>query len=353
MKKVVFALLSCVVCGGAIGAVPPVSTLRGPYPILSVPYKTDGALDVETLVEEARFVARCGVNGFIWAQSNDAVDLLTIDERKASFTALAAAFSGSETVVALGCQGADASAMESLARHVEYLDGKYPATRLVIVSRPPHDARSQEDIESYYRRLAAIAKRPVIIQTYTSDKVPIPSSKLLVSLAAEYPSVYGWIKEETGGEDANSRMIAEVSAPQIKTVFSAWGSFGWLDQYRRFGTRGLVSKRAGYADVLMYIWNALENKNEGMADAAFARYLLMMNLKETIPGGHLRGFNLYVLKKRGIFKNFLSRDYVDVEKTPGKWKLVDRVFDSGEIETIERRYAQLAPYLNLDAEKSR
>jgi hypothetical protein len=35
--------------------------LRGPLPILSVPYHDDGALDVETLVKEARFVADAGV----------------------------------------------------------------------------------------------------------------------------------------------------------------------------------------------------------------------------------------------------------------------------------------------------
>lgn len=324
--------------------------LRGPFPILSVPYHTDGSLDVKTLVEEARFVAGCGVNGFIWAQSNDAIDLLTIDERKDSFTALAAAFEGRSTIVALGCQGQDTAEMEVLARHVEHLSEKHPATCLVIVSRPPHDARSQEDIERYYQALAGIAKRPVIIQTYTSDKVPVPDTALLVRLAREHPAVYGWIKEETGGEDANARMLAETSAPEIKTVFSAWGSYGWIDQYRRFGTRGVISERAGYADVLMYIWRALERGDAARADEAFAQYLFVMNLKETVPGGHLRGFNLYVLKKRGIFKNFVSREYADEAKTPGMWKLEERVFTSGEISEIENRLERLKPYFGTSTE---
>jgi dihydrodipicolinate synthase/N-acetylneuraminate lyase len=56
--------------------------IRGPFPILSVPYEEDGALDVETLVREARFVADSGVEGFIWCQSNDAIDLLTAEEKK-------------------------------------------------------------------------------------------------------------------------------------------------------------------------------------------------------------------------------------------------------------------------------
>ena len=338
------AVVVAVALSAFSGAVP--DKLCGPYPILSVPYLEDGALDVKTLVEEARFVADCGVNGFIWGQSNDSIDLLTIDERKESFSALARAFEGRDTVVALGCQGRDTAAMESLARHVESLAAECPRAHLVMVSRPPHDARSQADLERYYRALARIARRPVIVQTYTSDKVPVPDPALLVRLAREYPATYGWIKEETGGDDANARMLAETSAPAVKTVFSAWGSYGWLDQHRRFGSRGVISERAAYADVLMHVWRALEKGDDAGADSAFAQYLMMMNLKETVPGGHLRGFNLYVLKKRGIFKNFVSREYADAEKTPGRWRLETRVFTPGEVAAIEGRFARLGPYLS-------
>ena len=343
------AVVVAVALSAFAGAVP--DKLRGPYPILSAPYHEDGALDVATLVDEARFVAECGVYGFIWGQSNDAIDLLTVDERKESFTALARAFEGRDTVVALGCQGRDTADMEALARHVEALAAECPRAHLARVSRPPHDARSQADIERYYRALARIAKRPVIVQTYTSDKVPVPDPALLVRLAREYPGIYGWIKEETAGGDANDRMLAETSAPEVKTVFSAWGSYGWLDQHRRFGTRGVISERAAYADVLMFVWRALEEGDAASADAAFAQYLLMMNLRETIPGGHLRGFSLYVLRKRGIFKNFVSREYADAEKTPGRWKLGTRVFTPGEAAEIESRFARLKPYLKDGAER--
>ena len=348
-----FTAANLMLAASAFALQPPPESLRGPFPILSVPYDADGSLDVETLVAEARFVARCGVNGFLWAQSNDAIDLLTVDERKLGFDALAKAFEGAVVVVVFGCQGRDTADMESLARHVEELAQRYPATRLAIASRPPHDARTQADIERYYRALARIAKRPVITQTYTSEKVPVPDVALLLRLAREYPGVYGWIKEETGGADANARMAAETASADVKTVFSAWGSYGWLDQHRRFGTRGVISERAAYADVMMHAWRALERGDDAKADDVFARYLLMMNLKETIPGGHLRGFNLYVLKKRGIFRNFVSREYADEAKTPGKWKLEERVFSPGEVAEIEDRYARLRRYMDCEAEAAR
>ncbi len=316
--------------------------IRGPFPILSVPYEEDGALDVATLVREARFVADSGVEGFIWCQSNDAIDLLTAEEKKLSFVALAKAFAGEDVVVALGCEGRDTAEMVDLAQEVERLAAQYPSAQLAIACRPPHDARTQDDLERYYRRLAEIAKRPVIIQTYTSDKVPAPAPELLIRLAREFPRIYGWIKEETGGEDANDRMRRECSAPEIKTVFSAWGSYGWIDQYRNYGTRGVVSERAAYADYLMEVWKALEAGDAKRVDELWAMYLLMMNLKETIPGGHLRGFNLYVLKKRGIFKNYVSREYADEQKTPGKWKLVRRAFTKREVAEIEDRWKRMS-----------
>ncbi len=256
--------------------------------------------------------------------------------------ALAQAFERTDVYVILGCQGRDTDEMVALATEVERLAAAYPAAKLAIACRPPHDARLQDDLERYYRRLAGIARRPVIVQTYCSDKVPIPSSELLIRLARTYPSVYGWIKEETGGADANARMRAECRASEVKTVFSAWGSYGWLDQHRRFGTRGVISERAAYADFLMAVWLALEAGDAARADDLFAKYLLMMNLKETIPGGHLRGFNLYVLKRRGIFRNYVSRDYMTPGDTSGQWKLEMRVFTPDEIAAIDDRLSRLA-----------
>lgn len=356
----VAVLSACIECvGGSVDAcgtpIPAADHkgIRGPFPILSVPYRADGAVDHDVLVKEARFVADAGVNGFIWCQSNDAVDLLSVEEKKASFEALARAFADEDVFVTLGCQGRDTDEMVALATEVERLADAFPRTRLLIACRPPHDARTQEDLGRYYRKLATIARRPVIIQTYASQKVPIPSVDLLLSLAREFPATYGWIKEETGGEDANARMRRMCAAKEIRTVFSAWGSYGWLDQYRNYGTRGLVSERAGYADVLMAVWNALEADDAARADELWSKYLLMMNLKETVPGGHLRGFNLYVLRKRGIFENFVSREYVDAEETPGKWKLAERVFTESEVAEIEDRWSRLAALLPARTHVSR
>ena len=82
----VAVLSACIECAGGVvdacGTPVPAAdhkSIRGPFPILSVPYRTDGSIDHDVLVKEARFVADAGVNGFIWCQSNDAVDLLSVE----------------------------------------------------------------------------------------------------------------------------------------------------------------------------------------------------------------------------------------------------------------------------------
>lgn len=62
---------------------------RGPFPILSTPYKTDGAVDFEVLARSARFMDWCESPGMIWPQSNDSIDLLTQDEKLEGMEVLA------------------------------------------------------------------------------------------------------------------------------------------------------------------------------------------------------------------------------------------------------------------------
>ena len=244
---VVFAALSfCAVADASV---------RGAYPILTTPYLADGALDCASLVREAEWTDAAGVDGVIWPQSDDSCDLLTTDEKKRGMSALAEASKGFRARLCLGVQGRDTAEMLALARHGESLAATVNS-RIVFISRPGDDCRTQEDLERYYEALAEVAKRPVIIQTYNGDNCPSPSVEFLVKLAERHPAVYGWIKEEVrDGFEANRRMKAELAAkPPLKTVFSAWGGWQWLYQARRLGSEGVISERAALAPMLAWCW---------------------------------------------------------------------------------------------------
>ncbi|MCR4411440.1 MAG: dihydrodipicolinate synthase family protein, partial [Thermoguttaceae bacterium] len=279
-----------------VGAAGAASTIRGPFPILSTPFTASGAVDFETLANQARFVDWCGCPGMIWPQSGDSVDLLTTDEKLQGMEVLAKTARHLRTALCLGVQGKDTDEMLVFARHAEKLA---PAA---IISRPPDSGRTEDDLRQYWRALAAVARRPVILQTTggVAYKGPVPSVQLLVELARTYPH-FGYIKEEAAPVIPRTRALLQ-ARPPIRRVFSARGGLGWLYE-SRLGTEGLITERAVFADLLTRIWELQQSGSDPAAlRDAYSKFLLMTNLAETHPGGSLRGFQLYVWKKRGVFR---------------------------------------------------
>ena len=313
--------------------------VRGPFPILSTPFTDSGAVDYEVLARQARFVNGCGSPGMIWPQSGDSVDLLTTDEKLRGMEVLAEATRGGRSALCLGVQGRDTAEMLAFAEHAENLA---PAA---IISRPPDSGKTEEDLRQYWRALAGVARRPVIIQTTggTAYRGKPPSVGLLIELAREFPH-FGYVKEEAA--PVLPRMKELLAArPVIRRVFSAMGGFGWLFQ-ARLGTEGLITERAVYADLLARIWTLMQSGSDpGALQDAFSRFLLMLNLRETIPGNQLRGFHLYVWKKRGIFKNLLSRAYGPNNSIPASPILSEQSLSPEDIAEIDSRFEMLRPYL--------
>ncbi len=313
--------------------------IRGPFPILSTPFTASGAVDFEVLADQARFVDRCGCPGMIWPQSGDSIDLLTADEKLRGMEVLANAARGLRTALCLGVQGKDTDEMLVFARHAEKLA---PAA---IISRPPDSGKTEADLRQYWRALATVVNRPVIFQTTggVAYKGPVPSVRLLIELAKE-SRYFGYVKEEAGAVIARTRELL-AARPPIRRVFSARGGLGWLYELR-LGTEGLITERAVYADLLTRIWN-MQQSGENPADCrdAYAKFLLMTNLSETIPGGSLRGAHLYVWKKRGVFKTLLSRNYGPGNTIPASPIVSELKLTQADIAEIEYRFEALTPYL--------
>ena len=284
--------------------------MRGPFPIMTTPYLSDGAVDYESLKREALFVLRSGCPGVVWCQSNDAVDLLSFEEKVRGYETLARALQGANITLALGCNGKDAEQMLREAKAVEGVAARFPSARIAIISRPPANGKTQDDIRSYYERLAEVARRPVIIQSYVNKTCPPPEVRLLIDLARRHPDVFGYVKEESEGNRANERMVEEVAAkPEMHVIYSAWGGWQWLYQSRRCGSEGLITERCAYAPLLAYIWKRMENGDaDGTLTQAFALYRLLID-QRGFPRGDMRGYALHYFKRLGIFSTTLTRQY--------------------------------------------
>ena len=76
----------------------------------------------------------------------------------------------------------------------------------------------------------------------------------------------------------------------------------------------------------------------------YSKLMLMFNLYHTHPG-NLRGYSLYVLKMRGVFRTMISREYGPGGSTPAKPIFRDLALSEEEIAEIEWRFESLQPYL--------
>ncbi len=319
-----------------VGADPKV---QGPFPILSTPFTKSGEVDFDVLANSARFVNWCGCPGMIWPQSGDSVDLLTTDEKLHGMEVLAKASAGFQSALCLGVQGKNTDEMLVFAEHVEKL------APTAIISRPPDSGKTEDDMRKYWHALAAVAKRPVIIQTTggVAYKGPSPSVELLKELAAAFP-YFGYVKEEAGPVIARTRALV-AAQPPIRRVFSARGGLGWLYE-SRLGTRGLITERAVYADLLTRIWELQQSGSDPNALAdAYSKFILMTNLSHTHPGSSLRGCQLYLWMKRGVYKTTVSREYGPGRSVPKKPILSELKLSKDDIAEIDFRFNALKPYL--------
>lgn len=296
--------------------VPEPCDMQGPFPIVSMTYFEDGRVDYESIAKQVAWADRWGCGGIIFGQSNDAVDLLSREEKTEGFEVCVKAGEGRSVVIGLGVNGSDEVSMLSLARAAEETAERHPRAKTCLVVRPPDDAVTEDKIEAAWTALGAVAKRPVIFQTFGTSATPTPSVEMIVRLAEKFPLTFGYIKEEAAGDEANERMIEENShRPAIKRVFAGWGGWQWLHQLRQCGCTGLITERVAYAPLLGEIWKAHVRGDRAREVAAFAMYRLMID-QRNFPGG-LRGYSLYLLEKEGLARNLVSREYKEMIVTEG------------------------------------
>lgn len=327
---------AAVALGGALEpsrAVAATRSLRGALMILSTPFTDAGAVDWDDLAREARFVDRCGAQGVVWPQGSSRVSALSKDERLKGMELLASTMRGAKGVLILGVQGRDTADMLEYARKAEALAPD------AMIAMPPRVATSLDDYREYFRALAKVTTRPVIVQTTGGVPTLTPSVELMVDLAREFPHL-GYIKEES--EPVIERMKAErARRPPLTNIFGATFGTGWLYEMR-LGLDGVITGNAMYADIMARLWDLHVRGDADALRDLYSRFLLMRNLREQIAG-----VDLYVLRKRGIFKTATTRLDPKPDASPSDPPRVQTLSLSPEdVAEIEYRYAALAPYLS-------
>ena len=306
--------------------------IEGVFPILCTPFAPDGSIDLETLAREARFVADCGAQGVIWPPAEEALSRYSPGEERAGLEAVAAALDGRGVRFTACCPGRDVADMLRRVADAEAVAARHPDLPAALLVRLADDAKGDADYARQYDALAAATRLPVIVQTFNGVS-PVPSAEMLVDLARRHPENFGWFKVEgTGPSIVPCKRALVAARPAVKTVFTGWGGRDWLYDHRCIGTRGIITQRPMYADLIAAVWRALA-AGDPSADDLFARFMHLRNLEETLPAPDMRGWNLHVLKRRGVFANTLSR----VAAPGGGWTLADLALSDADRAEVDAR----------------
>ena len=306
----------------ATGAKP----MRGAFIILTTPFTAAGEVDWDDLAREALFVDRCGCHGIVWPQGSSSVASLTGAERMRGMEVLATAARGKAVALVLGVQGKDTAEMLEYAQRAEALAPD------AMIAMPPSAARSIDEYRDYFRALARATTRPVFVQTSGGARDLPPTVDLIVELAREFPHM-AYVKEESA--PLVERMKSEIARrPPLKAVFGASYGVGWLYEMR-LGLDGVMTGMAMYPDLMARIWAMHEQGDAAGVREAYSRFLLMRNVSAQIPGA-----DLYLLKKRGIFKTTASRT-----GAAAVWQVKTNDLSAEEMAEVDDRFAALTPYV--------
>ena len=277
---------SAMFMGSAFGATD--RKLEGVFPIMQTPFTDAGALDLETLRREVRFLDRIGAQGMVWPQMASEYASLTYDERLAGAEALVRANKALDAktrpAVVIGVQASDTETAVKYARHADKLSPD------AIIAIPLNGGKDESRQMEYYAAIGEACSRPLIVQTIGSMSVD-----LVLRMAERIPTLR-YAKDEAGA--TLPRLTEYRKRGQIlRGVFTGKHGPTFLDDLARGAVGNMPA--AGFADLYVAAWRDWNAGRRDQAMDVFARTLLLIAAAQAYGVAGQK----YILQLRGVFAN--------------------------------------------------
>jgi 4-hydroxy-tetrahydrodipicolinate synthase len=267
------------------GEAPRSKPLRGIFPVAQTPFTESNKLDLDSLIEEVRFVDRGGVHGFVWPQMASEWMTLSEAERLEGNEAIASTGKKLRPAIVIGVQAPNVATAVKYAKHAEKVGAD------AIISLPPSENSDPKTDLEYYKAVGAATSLPLFVQAVGNMGVD-----LLLEMYKAIPT-FRYVKDEAGAPLMTVAPLRERSSDQLK-IFSGSHGRDLLDEMRR-GFSGCMPA-APFADLYAQTWNLWHEGKHDEALAMHARTLLI--LTEVLSHGPESV--KYVLCLRGVFKTY-------------------------------------------------
>jgi 4-hydroxy-tetrahydrodipicolinate synthase len=286
MRRRDFIITGAGVLGLTRAAATP-KTLRGIFPIAQTPFTASNKLDVESLVEQVKFIDRGRVHGFVWPQIASEWETLTESERMEGAEAIAAAGRNLRPAIVIGVQAAEVSTAIRYARHAQ------KAGADAIISLPPANQSDPAAILEYYKQVGAATELPLFVQAVGNLSVDA-----IIAMYRAIPTLR-YVKDEAGEPLLRLAELRSKSNDQLKVFTGAHGRT-LIDEMIR-GFSGSMPA-ASFADVYAAAWDLWHEGKRQEAVAEFGHAAVLINEIAAYPEGMK-----YILYLRGVFKTYHSR----------------------------------------------
>jgi 4-hydroxy-tetrahydrodipicolinate synthase len=313
------------------GEAPGSKLLRGIFPVAQTPFTESNKLDLDSLIEEVRFIDRGGVHGFVWPQMASEWMTLSEAERLEGNEAIASTGKKLRPAVVIGVQAPNVATAIKYAKQAEKVGAD------AIISLPPSENSDPKTDLEYYKAVGAATSLPLFVQAVGNMSVD-----LLVDMYKAIPT-FRYVKDEAGAPLMAVAPLRERSSDQLK-IFSGSHGRDLIDEMRR-GFSGSMPA-APFADLYAQTWDLWHEGKHKEAMAMHARTLLIL----TEMLSHGPESVKYVLCLRGVFKTYGLRTrhppaFASAAKVAGGGDQPEASLDEDGKQALRDTLDYLKPYL--------
>ena len=299
--------------------------LRGVFPIAQSPFTDSDKLDVDSLVEQYRFLDRGRVHGIVWPQLASEWSTLSESERFEGAEALGGVAKKLRPALVLGVQGPNTDAAVRYAKHAKKVGAD------AIISLPPQNASDSKTVIDFYTKVGAATDLPLFVQAVGEMSVAT-----LIKMYKTIPT-FRYVKDESGQPLFRVGPLLEQSANQLN-IFTGMHGRTMIDEMRR-GFSGTMPA-ASFADLYATSWDLWHEGKQKESMEMFTRVSMLISEVSVYGIESLK----YILQLRGVFKTHNVRETQNNAQSAASIGLGGRLDDNGK-QVIRQMLDYVKPWL--------
>jgi dihydrodipicolinate synthase/N-acetylneuraminate lyase len=258
--------------------------IEGIFPIAQSPFTDSDQLDLDTLVEELRFIDRGRVHGFVWPQLASEWSTLSEAERMAGTEAICSEGKKLRPAIVIGAQALSTPLAVRYAKHAEKCGAD------AIIALPPPKADDDKLLMEYYSAIGNATGLPLIVQAVGNMSVDT-----VVALAKAIPNIH-FVKDEAGQPLFRLAEFREKTDGNLK-IFTGSHGKTLIDEMLR-GFSGSMPA-SPFADIYASAWDLWHEGKRREAVEMFGNAAVLIQEVSTYGSESTK----YLLCLRGVFKN--------------------------------------------------